>query len=192
MNPFYLLIPLALVVPFLRVQTAQGGTLPVYNVVREAISFGPPTQKDIDKTAREIATGNIKRNEGLRLYVYLDTLGYPTVGYGHKVTPFDLLKLGDQITLGQANTFLANDIEISLKNAELQALAINAYTPDFIAALTEVNYQLGTTWPLKFTKTWSLLMAHDWEGAANEAQNSLWYSQTPNRVVNFQNAIRRL
>lgn len=52
----------------------------------------------------------IKKFEGLRLVVYGDVAGYPTVGYGHKIRPEDGLKLGDRITQEQADRFLEDDV----------------------------------------------------------------------------------
>lgn len=52
---------------------------------------------------------HIKLKEGCRLVVYADTRGFATVGYGHKVTEKDGLKLGDKITQEKANDIFAHD-----------------------------------------------------------------------------------
>ena len=49
--------------------------------------------------------------EGLRLKVYLDTAGLPTIGVGHLIRPEDNLTLGDYITDKQAMEFLDKDLE---------------------------------------------------------------------------------
>jgi len=48
--------------------------------------------------------------EGLKLKVYLDTAGLPTVGVGHLIVPSDNLSMGDTITNEQAMDFLEDDV----------------------------------------------------------------------------------
>ncbi len=50
------------------------------------------------------------QEEGMRLTVYRDVAGYPTVGIGHLVRPQDGLRVGDRITRAQALEFLRADI----------------------------------------------------------------------------------
>ena len=52
----------------------------------------------------------IKKEEGLKLSVYLCPAGVKTVGWGHAVEPHDGLKLGDAITEDRALQFLESDI----------------------------------------------------------------------------------
>jgi lysozyme len=52
----------------------------------------------------------IRREEGLRLAVYLCPAGVKTVGWGHVVEPHDGLNLGDCITEERATQFLESDV----------------------------------------------------------------------------------
>jgi lysozyme len=52
----------------------------------------------------------IKKEEGLKLTVYLCPAGVKTVGWGHAVEPHDGLKLGDVITEERALQFLESDL----------------------------------------------------------------------------------
>lgn len=52
----------------------------------------------------------LEAREGIRLKVYLDTKGIPTVGVGHVVLPEDNLKVGDTITQDQVDIFFAKDL----------------------------------------------------------------------------------
>src|SRR5690348_9873974 len=52
----------------------------------------------------------LENREGVRLTVYKDSKGIPTVGVGHVVLPEDGLKLGDKITQAQCDAFLAHDL----------------------------------------------------------------------------------
>ncbi|WP_238918199.1 lysozyme [Clostridium sp. YIM B02555] len=52
----------------------------------------------------------IKNEEGHKLYVYRDSKGNPTCGYGHLVVPGDNLQVGDTITQEQADQFFLDDL----------------------------------------------------------------------------------
>jgi lysozyme len=52
----------------------------------------------------------IKKEEELRLDVYLCPAGVKTAGWGHAVEPHDSLNLGDVITLDRAAQFLESDL----------------------------------------------------------------------------------
>lgn len=54
----------------------------------------------------EKGLGIIKRYEGLRLKAYRDSVGVPTIGYGHTKG----VKLGQTITQAQADAYLADDV----------------------------------------------------------------------------------
>lgn len=52
----------------------------------------------------------LEREEGIRLDVYPDEAGIPTVGMGHVVRPEDGLQLGDTITQAQCDAFAERDV----------------------------------------------------------------------------------
>jgi len=52
-----------------------------------------------------------EREGGIKLTVFDDQFGYPTVGLGHLVMDVDDLTLGDRITKGMAYKFLYDDLE---------------------------------------------------------------------------------
>jgi GH24 family phage-related lysozyme (muramidase) len=124
--------------------------------------------------------------------VYRDSLGRPTVGIGHLVTPADKLKVGDRISAAQKEAFWRQDAARALTAALQQMNAAGVTDPDFIFPLGSVNFQLGLGWRGEFKKTWAFIMQGDYEAAAREVQNSVWYKQSPNRVKDFQDALRAL
>lgn len=149
------------------------------------------TDAQIEALAMERAQQILHYREGWRLDVYLDSLGYATVGIGHKVVPADKLKVGDVITSAKAWEFFYKDVATAFDAAKKQARQIGIYTPEFIAALTSVNFQLGTGWTQKFYETWPALLRGDWRTAERNLIASLWYQQTPARVEDFIFEIRR-
>lgn len=84
----------------------------------------------------------IREFEGLRLTVYLDPVGLPTVGYGHLVRPADNLKVGDVITLERAVELLRSD----LSNAEKAVTEMTGVelTDNQFAALVSLVYNIGS------------------------------------------------
>lgn len=79
----------------------------------------------------------IKEFEGCKLYAYRDSVGIPTIGYGHTKG----VRMGMSITKLQAETFLKDDI----KPVErvLNAMGIN-YTQNQFDALVSWIYNLGS------------------------------------------------
>lgn len=54
-----------------------------------------------------IGLAALKSREGVRLKAYRDSVGVPTIGWGHTAG----VKMGDEITLAQASAFLDQDID---------------------------------------------------------------------------------
>lgn len=139
--------------------------------------------------ALDIAETKIIEREGFRDRVYKDTRGNLTAGYGHFVQPKDGLKEGDGISRDLAETWLDQDLSRSYKNACQQGLELGKTTPEFIAALTCANYQLGD-FKFKFPTTFNLLKQGAWQAAISNILNSNWNRQTPVRADDFIIAIR--
>lgn len=146
--------------------------------------------KTVEAIAYENARNTLIRREGYRNIVYKDTEGYLTVGIGHKVLSTDGLKLGDKISDEKVESLFKKDMDTAFAAALSQARDLGRYTPEFIAALTSVNFQLGTNWPAVFYNTYPLLKGGNWREAINNLNMSKWAAQTPVRVADFTNAIR--
>lgn len=82
----------------------------------------------------------LKRSEGFRNRVYLDVQGYPTIGYGHKLTHPESFSNG--ITEQQAANLLVND----LREAEqtVQRFVKVALAQGQFDALVDFVYNLGS------------------------------------------------
>ena len=81
--------------------------------------YDPVPEMYVDPDARQMASQlrvsdtmkeALAQEEGVRLVVYRDVAGYPTVGVGHLVLPEDGLRVGDRITYDQAIDFLEHDL----------------------------------------------------------------------------------
>lgn len=145
--------------------------------------------REIDNMALDEAAIRLRNSEGMRQDVYIDTRGFLTVGIGHKVVAGDNLKLGDVISPERVNELFNKDVGAAFNAAKAQARELGKYNTEMIAALTEVNFQLGTGWNKKFANTWELLKAGNWRTAIRNLQQSAWFNQTPTRVTAFINSI---
>lgn len=152
--------------------------------------FLPQNSTQIEMQALARAQNLMRQEEGYNLTVYRDSLGFPTVGIGHKVLPEDRLKVGDTITPARADQLFKDDIGKAFSAAKNQARELNKYNPEMIARLTSVNFQMGTGWRLNFPNTWSYLKNGNWQAAIKNLRASLWAKQTPQRVIAFENTIR--
>jgi hypothetical protein len=137
---------------------------------------------------------HLKLREGWREVVYLDTRHLPTVGLGHLLTAGEKLqyKVGDRVPIAILEAWADEDALVAYSAAKAHAATIGVTDERLVNALTYVNFQLGRGWKSKHKKTWAYLVAHEWEKAAMEAQDSQWYEQTPVRVRDFQAALRSL
>lgn len=133
---------------------------------------------------------HLELREGKRNKVYLDSLGYPTVGVGHLVLKTDGLKVGDTISNERIREFLIKDSQRAWDAAKAQAKDLNRPSDwAFVEALGSVNFQLGTGWPKTFHATYEALKAGNKLLAISKLKKSLWAKQTPVRVQDFILAI---
>jgi lysozyme len=134
----------------------------------------------------------MRQYEGAKTTVYLDSLGKPTVGIGHLVTPSDKLKVGDVITDAQVSQFFKADGAKAMAAAKSQASQAGISNSDFIVYLASVNFQLGTGWTSVFKNTWQLIVDGKYDDAVKEIGKSRWYQQTPTRAKDFQKMLQKL
>lgn len=150
-------------------------------------------------------TGMIRYDEGEKLIVYKDTEGYWTIGVGHlltkdpsKETAFrELDKLVGKNHYGYINkkeseTILENDINRTIKDISKTKLSATYTIIDGVrrTALVNMCFQLGVSGVLQFKKMIAHLNNNEYELAADEALNSKWARQTPNRAKRVTDVIR--
>lgn len=134
----------------------------------------------------------LQLREGVKGETYLDSLGKPTAGMGHLLTPEEFAEypVGDAIPYPVIDKWAAQDSLTAYTAALDQAKRLKVTSPEFIKVLTSVNFQNGSHWFLKFPKTWALMLAGKWAEACTEVHDSLWAKQTPVRVADFQSAMK--
>ena len=124
---------------------------------------------------------SVKKHEGYRNKVYLDTLNKRTVGVGHLCVE-DFWEDDKEYEEKFLMTILEHDLETAIKGAE----RLCSKCPDIDDLAKEINiemiFQLGKTGVSKFKNMWKHLSALEYSDAASEMLDSRWAKQTPNRA----------
>lgn len=148
----------------------------------------------IDK-AMDIWREHAILREGKRNSPYKDSLGKWTVGIGHLILPSDNIALDSCLSDDYVYKLFEQDSQKALKISLVQQKelarknpAVN--TPEFLAALISVNFQLGD-WSSVFYSSYPLLLDGHYGDVIARLKSSKWYSQTPVRVNDFIEAIER-
>ena len=126
---------------------------------------------------------SVKKHEGYRNKVYLDTLGKRTVGVGHLCVE-DFWEDDKEYEEKFLMTILEHDLQTAIKGAE--RLCSNCPDIDDLAKeiIIEMVFQLGETGVSKFKKMWKALEQDppEYTTAAMEMLDSRWAKQTKNRA----------
>lgn len=125
--------------------------------------------------------------ESCKLKAYLDSKGFPTIGWGHLI-PAGIEWQGLMWTQAQADDQFDKDIE--------SAAAFAQNTPEWPFldtacrqnAVIELSFNLGRRW-LLFVNTRVAIRQHNWKTAHDELLNSSWEHQVhavrANRIADY-------
>jgi len=130
-------------------------------------------------TLLQTVTDDLKSDEGWRSKGYLDHLGVPTIGYGFT-----------WLTKEEGEFLLNNRVQLVYSHLSMQIDGFENMPPMVQRALINMAYQLGIEGLLKFRKTIQHIKAGRYKEAADEALDSLWAKQTPNRAKRVTNWMR--
>lgn len=126
---------------------------------------------------------DLRRDEGVRLKPYYCTAGKLSIGAGRNLDDAG-------ITEAEAVILLENDIA-KVKLRLDQSVPFWRTLPEPAArGLCNMCYQLGIGGLLKFKQTLALLEIGDYNSAADEALNSLWAKQCPERAMRVTDLFR--
>ena len=123
----------------------------------------------------------IKKNEGFRNEPYLDSLGHPTIGYGHLITKKEKKKFQNKFSKKFLSSLFDKDFRKAL-TAYKNNFNYKKHSKDTKEVLIEMIFQLGIKKQKKFVKMNKHIQDNNMFLAALEMKNSLWYKQTPKRV----------
>lgn len=148
-------------------------------------------------------TEMLNRDEGLRLKVYWDTEGYPTVGIGHlimaqKVRDMSVINKTLSNQVGRTVTgnpgIITMDEAVALFNKDRDKMLSDIKTNSRVGpvyakvnksrqmALENMSFQMGVGGLAKFGNMLDAMYIGDWQKAYTEARNSVWFNQTKGRA----------
>ena len=136
---------------------------------------------------------SVKKHEGYRNKVYLDSLGKRTVGVGHLCV--EDFWVDDR---EYSEDMLMNILKDDLKNAIQGAEELCSDCPDLDdlakETIIEMIFQLGKTGVSKFRNMGKALKQNppQYDVAATEMLDSRWAKQTPNRAKGMSDHMRSL
>ena len=123
----------------------------------------------------------IKKNEGFRNKPYLDSLGHPTIGYGHLITNREKKTFKGKFSKEFLLKLFDKDFKKALTDYK-KNFNHKKHSKNTKEVLIEMVFQLGIKKQQKFLKLNNHIEKNDIFLAALEMKNSLWYKQTPKRV----------
>ena len=134
---------------------------------------------------------SVKKHEGYRNKVYLDTLGKRTVGVGHLCVE-DFWEDDKEYEEKFLMTILEHDLQTAIKGAE--RLLKDCPVLDDLAKeiIVEMVFQLGETGVSKFKNMLKALKVPDYQTAAIEMLDSKWAKQTPERAAGMSSEMAAL
>ena len=144
---------------------------------------------DLEKLKKQLII-----DEGCKLEVYLDHLGYPTVGIGHLLINKDpeLLQwqLGKKnnpnysmkITEARCQEFFLADITNVIKDCKTLFPSFDSYAEEIKQIIANMMFNLGLTRLSKFKKFVAAIASLNYKEAAKQMADSAWSKQVPNRA----------
>ena len=122
----------------------------------------------------DITLPRVKAAEGYRMYVYTDTVGVRTIGYGCA------------LDTGWPEPFAAAVAKLQLEGAELECRALPFWAdldPMRRTVVIEMVFNLGMARFRGFKNMIGAIGAKDWPKAAQEMLSSLWAKQVKGRAI---------
>jgi len=125
---------------------------------------------------------SVKKHEGYRNKVYLDTLNKRTVGVGHLCVE-DFWEDGKEYDEDFLMGILEKDLQSAIDQADDMCKNLKI-SDDAKIIIIEMIFQLGGTGVSKFRKMWQALQQDppDYAEASVQMLDSRWAKQTPNRA----------
>lgn len=129
----------------------------------------------------------LRSDEGVRACVYLDSLGYWTIGVGRLV---DGRKPGAGLRPDEITYLLNNDIDDRIDSLTRRLPWTQNLDDARKGALLNMAFQMGTTGLLGFTQTLKLVREGKYDLAAHAMEQSRWAQQTPARAKRMADQMR--
>ena len=127
---------------------------------------------------------DLERHEGIVYEIYLDHLGYKTLGIGHLIRqsePEYIQKVGTQVSQEAIDKYFALDLRIATSDTIRIFGPLEEHPEEVIRVLVNMSFNLGYPRLNRFVKMKEAVANKDYQKAAEEMQDSRWYRQVGRR-----------
>jgi len=127
----------------------------------------------------------LKIDEGVKYEIYLDHLGYPTLGVGHLIKegePEHGAEIGTAVSEERVAELFEQDLDIAISECKVLYEFWEDLPGEVQEVLVNMMFNLGRPRLSKFRNFRLALVAKHWKLAAAEGRDSLWYRQVGNRA----------
>ena len=134
-------------------------------------------------------------DEGCKLEIYLDHLGYKTVGIGHLITEDDELygfEVGTTVSQEHVDDLFHDDVQRTVRDCELLYSDFNDLPEEAQLIIANMCFQLGRPRLTGFKKMKAAVDSRDWREASRQMLDSKWAKQTPNRASRLSHRMAAL
>ena len=134
-------------------------------------------------------------DEGCKLEIYLDHLGYKTVGIGHLITEDDELygfEVGTTVSQEHVDDLFHDDVQRTLRDCEFLYSDFNDLPEEAQLIIANMCFQLGRPRLSGFKKMKAAVDSRDWREASRQMLDSKWAKQTPNRASRLSHRMAAL
>jgi lysozyme len=137
----------------------------------------------ISQAAVNYATELIIEGEGFSHNVYNDSLGHPTIGYGHKLLQHEMGKL-TYVTKDQAMQMLKQKLDAAISETKKSwSNSLNNMSALRTAVILDMTYNMGSVRQNIWPKLHQAVRNCNWEEAGKEIMNSIYANQVKKRAV---------
>jgi len=145
---------------------------------------------DVDQLREQLTIDEGKVNE-----IYLDHLGYPTVGIGHLILETDGEHggaVGTVITEERCVELFEHDVQSVLGDCIKLHEAWDGYPQEVKQIVANMMFNMGYTRLSKFKNHNLALQSGDWKQAAFEGRDSRWHQQVTNRAERLMSRLENV
>ena len=145
---------------------------------------------DLSKLREEL-----KQDEGCIYEIYNDHLGYATFGIGHLITENDPehgQSLGTEVLEDRVIEAFEFDIETVLKDCKILYYDFHSLPEEVQRIIANMMFNMGRTRLSKFKGMKNGVNRRDWNAAADEMVDSVWYRQVTNRANRLVERMRNV
>ena len=146
-------------------------------------------------TWKSTLTSDLKRDEGTKYEIYLDSKNRRTFGTGHLIKESDpeyKKPLHTHVPKSRVEAVFESDLNAHIDECHRLINNFSSLPDEAKVVIGNMLFNLGRPKLSNFTKFIKAVKNADWDTAASEMENSNWYHQVGDRSKRLKNRIQKL